>query len=135
MTRVTELVGELRKGPRYTTKINQTVPLPPESYYKLRALGEFMERPYSNLAGKLLVAAIDDAIEALPDDERQIWSEVLPLELTARGYVLERAREKLWEALAEEDPDRPTISSPRGQYGEIRKRQRADASSQAEDED
>ena len=135
MTRVTELVGELRKGPKYTAKINQTVPLPPESFYKLRALAEFMERPTSNLAGKLLAAAIDDAIEALPDDERQIWSEAFPLEVTARGYVLERAREKLWDALSQEDPERPSISVPRGQLGEVLKRRRTGASAQVEDKD
>jgi hypothetical protein len=45
---------------------NQTSVLPLPSYYELAALSEHLHIPRSRLAGKLLAAAIRDAIKELP---------------------------------------------------------------------
>lgn len=46
----------------------QTVKITESAHAKLRALADFANRSKTPLAGDLLMAAIDDAIEALPND-------------------------------------------------------------------
>jgi hypothetical protein len=45
-----------------------TVKLPEDAYAKLRALVDLVGRPKTPLASEILVAAIDDFVEALPNE-------------------------------------------------------------------
>jgi hypothetical protein len=47
---------------------SMTVKLPEDAYAKLRALVDLVGRPKTPLASEILVAAIDDFVEALPNE-------------------------------------------------------------------
>jgi hypothetical protein len=64
------LIKELTSRPDESGETyQQTSVLPLASYYQLVALGEHLRIPRNRLSGKLLAAAIADAINELPDDE------------------------------------------------------------------
>lgn len=66
--RLRTLVGRLLEGGVPELEHIQTVRIPQSVHHQLRALSEVTGHSKSALAGELLTAAIQDAIEALPDE-------------------------------------------------------------------
>jgi predicted DNA-binding protein len=67
--KVRTLVGKIILGREYIHV--QTVKISQEHHHRLMALTSLSDRTKTALGADLLEAAIDDAIEALPDDVRQ----------------------------------------------------------------
>jgi hypothetical protein len=87
MSRVATLLDQLRVKPPREEKYNQTAPIPYDAYYKLAALADHLNLPNSRLAGMLLAAAIDDAIDTLDNTEERVWDDLSVPPMTARGWV------------------------------------------------
>jgi hypothetical protein len=120
MSRVTNLLAELSGEARPPKTITQTVRIPQLSYHKLRALAPLFGRSFGNIASRLLAAAIDDAIDALPNDERLNWGGESGRKLTAREYVLEIAQNSWIEATTTERDQSLTLHglpTPAGKPG------------------
>lgn len=109
MNRVTNLLAELSSEARPPKTITQTVRIPQLSYHKLRALAPLFGRSFGNIASRLLTAAIDDAIDALPNDERLNWGGDSERALTVREYVLELAQNNWMEAVSIEGDQSLTL--------------------------
>jgi hypothetical protein len=69
MSRVQVLVDKLRLDAPTDETYNQTAVISTLSYHRLSVLAEYLNMSRSRLSGMLLIAAIDEAIDALPDDE------------------------------------------------------------------
>lgn len=67
-TKVHTLVSELWAKFAGERSHVQTVKITEQAHARLRALADFADRSKTPLAGDLLMAAIDDAIEALPNE-------------------------------------------------------------------
>jgi hypothetical protein len=84
----------------------QSIKIPEEAHCKLLALAEYSRTSKSGLASELLIAALDDALEALPlepSDVRAWDSEDGRAPETVRDYVRWRARQLYHGFLREHD--------------------------------
>jgi hypothetical protein len=94
MSRVRVLVDKLQLQAATGEKYNQTAVIPMSAFYKLAALGEYLNIPRSRLAGMLLVEAIADAIDALPNDEERVVDFAEGSErMSARNFIAYKAHE------------------------------------------
>jgi len=128
MSRVKNLVEEIRAEAKTPKTITQTVRIPELSYHRLRVLAPLLELPYGNLASRLLVAAIDDAIDTLPEEERT-WGPNYPQKMSARDYVLEAARDN-WIGATMHEEIQPTLAT----MGEKLRRGKRRLETESEDE-
>lgn len=106
MTEVQALVNRLLEdaGMRPDTEIGQTVMLTTEARDRLEALAKYFRESKTRLASRLLVAAINDAIMALPNTVKERRDDMLPSHidtgsddtewLGARDLVLASVREQ-----------------------------------------
>jgi hypothetical protein len=85
------------------------VRIPELSYHKLRALAPLLELPNGNLASRLLVAAINDAIDSLPDEEGT-WGPNYPYKMTAKHYVMGVVQDSFMDAGRDEEYQ-PTLAT------------------------
>jgi hypothetical protein len=105
MSRVQVLVDQLQlKAVEEEEKYNQTAVLPISAYYKLCGLADYLRIPRNRLAGMLLTASLDEAIDALPPLEQEF--RISPHEVyfgTAADYVRNlAAQERSTQEFAEE---------------------------------
>ena len=89
MSRVSELVESVDRVPPAEAIHQQTVKIPQWAHQKLRALAEYANRSKSSLAADLLVAAIEDALDAVPLEPSTVVGNMAPM--TQREYVRWRA--------------------------------------------
>ena len=67
MSRASHVVERLRSTPRPVEYFHmQSIKIPEVAHCKLLALAEYSRTSKSGLASELLIAALDDALEALP---------------------------------------------------------------------
>jgi hypothetical protein len=104
MSRVQVLVDQLQlKAIEEEEKYNQTAVLPISAYYKLCGLAEYLRIPRNRLAGMLLTASLDEAIDTLPNEEREFGGPHDAVFGTAADYVRHlAARERSMQQMAEE---------------------------------
>jgi hypothetical protein len=90
----------------------QSVRIPERTHQRLRAMAEWMGVPKTTLLAELVIAAIDQALEALPDERWEFMDHVIPnpdfealtghpVPETVRQYVRYRADELYEQAVLE----------------------------------
>jgi len=75
----------------------QTIKIPEKAHQKLVVLAEFTKQTKSELASALLVAAIDDALDSLPEDDIEGFDGT-----TLRDLARDRADERYHEFVAQQ---------------------------------
>ncbi len=97
MSRVAELIERVERIPPAEAMHQQTVKITQWAHMKLRALAEYSKQSKSSLAAELLVAAIEDALDAVPLDPTTVVGNMAPM--TQREYVRWRADQFLEQYL------------------------------------
>ena len=110
MANVPKLVARLWRGPevKHDWTHTQTVKISQEAHHKLLVLAQVMGRSKSALAGDLLEAAIQDAVEALPTEPANYYEIKFDTggshTMNPREYVEWKAQDLYEDFLEEETP-------------------------------